>query len=69
MRVIKGLFRVFIEKVFFNKKVALIFCLIFSVVSIFLDLKFKTDGLFSSSGSIYTNVSGFILPHKFPCKA
>lgn len=58
--IIKKWFRYFIEKVFFNRLYALIFCATVSVVSYAAQSIFCIENLFSSSGAIFT-IAGLFL--------
>ncbi|WP_317204529.1 hypothetical protein [Janthinobacterium sp.] len=58
--IIKKWFKKFIEKIFFNRKKALLFCTIISVFSYFLESCLKINNLFSSSGAIFT-IAGLFL--------
>lgn len=58
--IIKKWFGRFVEKVFFNRRVALIFCAAISFVSYIAESKLHIENLFSSSGAIFT-IAGLFL--------
>ena len=57
---INKLFRKFIEKIFFNRRNAIIFCTIISLLSYATESRLKIDNFFSSSGAIFT-IAGLFL--------
>lgn len=58
--IIKKWFKYFIEKVFFNRRNALIFCATISLISYVAEISFCIENLFSSSGAIFT-IAGLFL--------
>jgi hypothetical protein len=57
---IKSIFKCIIEKVFFNRRRALVVCAFVSVVSYIAESKLGIKNLFSSSGTIFT-IAGLFL--------
>ncbi|MFL1388013.1 hypothetical protein ACI77F_10070 [Pseudomonas tritici] len=50
----------FVGCIFFNRVHALLFCLFFAILFYFAELRFCIDGLFSSSGAIFTLAGIFL---------
>lgn len=58
--IIRIWFKYFIEKVFFNRLAALLFCASISLISYALEYIFSIENLFSSSGAIFTLAGIFL---------
>lgn len=58
--IIRKWFRYFIEKVFFNRLAALVFCATASLISYAIEYMYCIENLFSSSGAIFT-IAGLFL--------
>lgn len=57
---IKKGFRYFIDKVFFNRKYAAIFCVIVAVAFYIVEYSYCVENLFSASGAIFTLAGLFL---------
>ena len=58
--IFKNILKYCVEKIFFKRRRSVLFCVVFSVLSYFIENKFCLENFFSSSGSVFT-IAGLFL--------